>query len=131
MYSIEQRLQSTREKLAYMKSKENIQTILKENPAQLKHLAIEEEILKNLIATRQRKVASTLDLGFNLFAVCLFTFLTVMAICFFNYGNFSNLTWEQQGTELAVQLGLIVFSTLTFLLFFSNSKQRVRAARIG
>lgn len=129
MYSIEQRLQSTREKLAYMKSKENIQTILKENPAQLKHLAIEEEILKNLVATRQRKVANTLDLGFNLFALCLFSFLTIMAIFFFNYSNFSSLTWEQKGTELAVQLGLIIFSTLTFLIFFSNSKQRVRAAR--
>ena len=129
MYSIEQRLQSTREKLAYMKSKENIQTILKENPAKLKHLAIEEEILKNLITTRQRKVANTLDIGFNLFALCLFSFLTIMAICFFNYSNFSSLTWEQKGTELAVQLGLIVFSTLTFLLFFSNSRQSVKTSR--
>lgn len=128
MHTIEQRLQSTREKLAYLKSKENIQTILKENPAQLKHLAIEEEILKNLIANRQMKMASTLDIGFNLFALCLFSFLTIMAICFFNYNNFSNLTWEQKGTELAVQLGLIVFSSLTFLLFFSNSKQRTRTA---
>ena len=124
MNTVEQRLKNTQEKLSFLKAKENIQSVIKENPSQLKHLAIEEEVLKNLIASRQRKVTSTLDLGFNLFAFFLFAFLTITAICLFNYGNFSQLTWEQKGTELAMQVGLIVFSTLTFFLFLSNSKAR-------
>lgn len=127
MNSVEQRLRNTQEKLAYLKAKENIQTILEENPSQLKHLAIEEEVLKNLIKSREKKVVATLDIGFNLFATCLFIFFTITAISLFNYSNFSNLTWEQKGTELAMQIGLMVFSTLTFFLFLSNSKARVRA----
>lgn len=124
MSTVEQRLKNTQEKLAFFRDKENIQAIIKENPSQLKFLAIEEEVLKNLINSRQRKVTASLDLGFNLFALFLFAFVTITAFCLFNYSNFSQFTWERKGAEIALQLGLITISTLTFLMFLSNSKSK-------
>ena len=124
MSTVEQRLKNTQEKLAFLRDKENIQAIIQEDPKQLKYLAIEEEVLKNLISSRQRKVTASLDLGFNLFALFLFGFVTITAFCLFNYSNFSQFTWERKGTEIAMQLGLVTISTLTFLMFISNSKSK-------
>ena len=125
--TVEQRLRNTQEKLAYLRSKENIQSIIKENPAQLRHLAIEEEVLRSLIVSRKRKVEASLNLGFNLFALFLFCFVTITAICLFNYTNFAHFTWEQQLSELAMQFGLITISILTFFLFLSQSRARAKA----
>ena len=122
MTTIEQRFQTNQQTLAYLRGKENIQASIKENPEYWKDLAIEEEVLRALLMSRTRKVKSTLDRGFNVFAFVLFAFVTICALSLFNFQSFSSFTLEQKLSEIAMQFGLITLSSLSFFMCLHHFK---------
>jgi len=115
MNSLEQRFRANQETLAYLRSKENIQASIQENPQFWKELAIEEEVLKGLLARRSREVKATLDRGYNIFAITLFALLTILALGLFNTNSFVQFSFEKQMMDVAMQFGLIAFSIVAFV----------------
>ena len=114
MSTIEQRFRTNQETLAYLRSKENIQASIRSNPQYWKDLAIEEEVLKGLLARRRRNVKLTLDRNFKIFALVLFGLVAVCTLSLLSFQGFIQISVEQKVAELAMQLGLVSFSVFAF-----------------